>query len=575
MRLTSLIPRPLDPATDADGVAVLGALLTAAHLDRRLARELGWRGVRPSATDSPAWTCRIAGSPHVFGLVALGGATENASLHSNIALCVFPHPEDPALETFPLSALREALNPGYSERVRGLSEHAEHLTAFQLGLLRLSVRLDGSGLSLTVSAPARHRTVALDGVGSPGDWVIPPGGLECDVPAFRLLLRFTATLTASAETLFDEKARLSLGVSERPGMGFDAGGTLHERPAPDPVLQFMATLGNEAAHNTLPAKTLSALPARHRPSAADTRLPVLHLLTGFLGSGKTTFLRNWLDFLHNRERYTGVIQNEFGAVGLDAALMQGDTRVEALDEGCVCCSLADSLRPGLLRLMDAMPAEQFILETTGLANPANVLAALAELGDLVTPGLVVTVVDILDLCRNRPDLDTEGIRLTQLENADVLICNKADAVTADELHKVAARLRVLNPRAVIFPARHGSMAFAELDALYMARLDADAPPDSPRPALARFVGTHAAEGYTSRVLALPNPVSEAEIRALLQTAGPGLCRAKGIVELRGEGPRVAQYAAGELTFHPAPENAPDRCLVLIGTGLQGDDRGSD
>lgn len=100
------------------------------------------------------------------------------------------------------------------------------------------------------------------------------------------------------------------------------------------------------------------------------------MLTGFLGAGKTTFLRRWLDFLHGRERYTGVIQNEFGKVALDAALMKGDTVVEALDEGCVCCSLADSLRPGLERIIAAMPAEQFVLETTGLANPANVMEAL-------------------------------------------------------------------------------------------------------------------------------------------------------------------------------------------------------
>lgn len=77
--------------------------------------------------------------------------------------------------------------------------------------------------------------------------------------------------------------------------------------------------------------------------------------------------------------------------------MKGDTVVEALDEGCVCCSLADSLRPGLERIIAAMPAEQFVLETTGLANPANVMEALNGLRDLVAPGLVITVADALDL----------------------------------------------------------------------------------------------------------------------------------------------------------------------------------
>ena len=67
----------------------------------------------------------------------------------------------------------------------------------------------------------------------------------------------------------------------------------------------------------------------------------------------------------------------------------------------MCCSLADSLRPGLLRLIGDMPAEQFILETTGLANPANVMEALSELRDIVQPGLVITVADALTICAIR------------------------------------------------------------------------------------------------------------------------------------------------------------------------------
>lgn len=570
MRLATLLPRPLDPQTDADGVAVLGALLTAAHLDRRQARALGWRGVRPSATVAPAWTCRVAGSRHVFGIVALGGMAKNHCLHAELALYVLPHPDDPVLEFFPLNALRLALSPEYGDLVRGLSKHADTLAPFQLGVLHVYAQLDGTGLALSLSAPARQRCVALDGVGSPLDWVVRPGELECDVPAFRLLLRFMTTLTATAELLLcdavlNEKATCTLDINQRPAMGFDAKGSMVNLPRAEAMLNYTASLGNMPMAAS--AKPLSVLPARHKPSAAESRLPVLHLLTGFLGSGKTTFLRNWLDFLHNRERFTGVIQNEFGAVGLDAALMRDDTRIEALDEGCVCCSLADSLRPGLLRLMDAMPAEQFILETTGLANPANVLEATVELADLVTPGLVITVVDLLDLCRNRPDLEASGIRHTQLARADVLICNKADAVSEADLAETTARLRAVNPHAAIFPALHGTMGFAELDALYLERLDTNTRLDSHRPTLERLHNTHAEEGYTSFVLPLSQPHTEYEIRALLHEAGPGLCRAKGIVDFFDHGPLVVQYAAGELTLHPAPESEADRYLVFIGQEL--------
>ena len=68
-----------------------------------------------------------------------------------------------------------------------------------------------------------------------------------------------------------------------------------------------------------------------------------------------------------------------------------------------------------------MPAEQFILETTGLANPANVMEALSELRDIVQPGLVITVADALDLCHSEGDI--AGIRRAQAARADVIILN--------------------------------------------------------------------------------------------------------------------------------------------------------
>ena len=253
------------------------------------------------------------------------------------------------------------------------------------------------------------------------------------------------------------------------------------------------------------------------------------------------------------------------------ALLRGETQVEALDEGCVCCSLADSLRPGLLRLIGDMPAEQFILETTGLANPANVMEALSELRDIVQPGLVITVADALDLCRSEGDI--AGIRRAQAARADVIILNKADTVEPAALEALAERLRALNRQALILPARHGAVAFAELDAFYADGADRRGPPlPSHRPALPRFgeTVTHADEGFVSAALRLSAPLDEAALLALLDSAGPGLCRAKGVVDLRLDGgvtvPATVQYAAGRLGFEPAPEGE-ERYLVFIGTDI--------
>ena len=255
----------------------------------------------------------------------------------------------------------------------------------------------------------------------------------------------------------------------------------------------------------------------------------------------------------------------------DGGALRGETQVEALDEGCVCCSLADSLRPGLLRLIGDMPAEQFILETTGLANPANVMEALSELRDIVQPGLVITVADALDLCRSEGDI--AGIRRAQAARADVIILNKADTVEPAALEALAERLRALNRQALILPARHGAVAFAELDAFYADWADRRGTPlPSHRPALPRFgeTVTHADEGFVSAALRLSAPLDEAALLALLDGAGPGLCRAKGVVDLRLDGgvtvPATVQYAAGRLGFEPAPEGE-ERYLVFIGTDI--------
>ena len=571
MRLETLLPRPLDPCGGSECATLMGALIAAIHLDRRRARALGWRGVRPSGSLLPAWTCRVAGSGLVFGLVFLGEDADGGALRGTFAAYAFPLPDDPLLEVFPLEALRLAVDPGYGDRIRALSEHAETLSPFRIGTVSLRAAVDGSGLSLTLSAPARLRMAALDGVAAfygGQRWLVEPGGWETDVPAFRLLLRPFAALSATAESLLGDPARVSLDGEAAPIPGFDAAGNIRHIPGgTGRELRLTAAFGSAGAQG----RPLARLPLRHKPLEEESGLPVLHILTGFLGSGKTTFLRQWLDFLHGRERYTGVIQNEFGEIGLDAALLRGETQVEALDEGCVCCSLADSLRPGLLRLIGDMPAEQFILETTGLANPANVMEALSELRDIVQPGLVITVADALDLCHSEGDI--AGIRRAQAARADVIILNKADTVEPAALEALAERLRALNRQALILPARHGAVAFAELDAFYADWADRRGTPlPSHRPALPRFgeTVTHADEGFVSAALRLSAPLDEAALLTLLDSAGPGLCRAKGVVDLRLDGgvtvPATVQYAAGRLGFEPAPEGE-ERYLVFIGTDI--------
>ena len=167
MHLAALLPRPLTPENGPESPTIMNCLLTGVHLERRRARAVGWRGVRASAGGMPAWTCRVAGTPHVYGLVFCEEHSNGEALHGEFAAYVFPKAEDPLLDVFPLRALALALGPDYEDAVRELSVHAPALDAFLLGHVGLTAALDGSGLALTLAAPARCRRVSAEGVAAP------------------------------------------------------------------------------------------------------------------------------------------------------------------------------------------------------------------------------------------------------------------------------------------------------------------------------------------------------------------------------------------------------------------------
>lgn len=566
MNIEPLLPRPLDTQSGLECPTILGAMLTASHFERTKARALGWRGILPSTSEIPGWTCKLAGSPHVFGLVFAGErVVDKKYIEGIFHAYVFPSSDDPLLEQFPLAALHQALDPGYNTLIRRVGAHEGALQGFLLGRLHMKISLDKQALCMSLICPDHQRIIALDGVQAEnGQWIIAPGEYDCDVPAFRLLARFFNTIVATVETQVQEKAAYWLQKESAPAQGVDSAGRLFPYPEQSiRIIHLTATLGTALAPPE--ARSLQRLPLRHRPTIReDPNRPVLHVLTGFLGAGKTTFLRHWLDFLHGRERYTGVIQNEFGAINVDAALLRGSTGVEALEDGCVCCSLADSLRPGLERLLSAMPAQQIILETTGLANPETLLETLYLLNDLIAPGLIVTVLDVCSLGQN--DFAGEEIRRAQIEKANVLVLTKGDLCPAQHMHDHILRAAELNPNALVLCADNGHAAFAELDA-WLETCDGYAQPEASLPSGPGHGQRHGKSNIVAHTVKLPPEVSRKDIEEIISMAGPGLLRAKGMVILRGEGPRMVQYVPGALNFEDAPAGTRSGNLILIGSGL--------
>src|SRR5215467_3406406 len=178
------------------------------------------------------------------------------------------------------------------------------------------------------------------------------------------------------------------------------------------------------------------------------KIPVT-VLTGYLGAGKTTLLNRILSEPHGQK--FAVIVNEFGEIGIDNDLIVGaDEEIFEMNNGCVCCTVrGDLIRiiEGLMRRKGKFDA--IIVETTGLADPAPVAQTFFiddAVGRKAKLDAVVTVADarwLKDRLKDAPEAKN------QIAFADVILINKTDLVSADELSELEARIRGLNPYAKV------------------------------------------------------------------------------------------------------------------------------
>lgn len=184
------------------------------------------------------------------------------------------------------------------------------------------------------------------------------------------------------------------------------------------------------------------------------KVPVT-ILTGFLGSGKTTLLNRILTEEHGRR--IAVIENEFGEVGIDQALViDADEEIFEMSNGCICCTVRGDLIRVLGNLMKRRDKFDYVLvETTGLADPGPVAQTFFmddEIREEFSLDGIVTLVDAahIDQQLGRSDESTE-----QVAFADVLVLNKTDLVDDESLDGLEARLRGMNRMARVVRSERG------------------------------------------------------------------------------------------------------------------------
>lgn len=182
--------------------------------------------------------------------------------------------------------------------------------------------------------------------------------------------------------------------------------------------------------------------------AKSDQIPVT-VLTGYLGSGKTTLLNRILSEDHGR-RYA-VIVNEFGEIGIDNDLIvESDEEIYEMNNGCVCCTV----RGDLVRVVEGLTRRKgrfdaIVVETTGLADPVPVAQTFFMDEDVRAKTELDAVVALVDAKHLPLRLKDSREAEDQIAFADVVLLNKTDLVTPDELAKVEATVRAINPTAVI------------------------------------------------------------------------------------------------------------------------------
>mmetsp|Transcript_12021 Transcript_12021/g.33987 ORF Transcript_12021/g.33987 Transcript_12021/m.33987 type:complete len:540 (+) Transcript_12021:96-1715(+) len=182
------------------------------------------------------------------------------------------------------------------------------------------------------------------------------------------------------------------------------------------------------------------------------------IITGFLGAGKTTLLNHILEENHGRK--IAVIENEFGEVGIDDALLSTKSSVTEeniieMNNGCICCTVRGDLIAGLKKLHKqtagkGKPLDGIIIETTGLADPAPVAQTFFAddfvQGNMTLDG-ILTVVDAKHILEHLKEEKPDGVvneAVEQVAFADRLLLNKTDLVSAEELEEVQDEIRAIN-----------------------------------------------------------------------------------------------------------------------------------
>lgn len=569
---------------------------------------IGWRGIKPAERFENGWTFKVAGFKGVYGLCYDSTSETSDWLSGSFAMSYFPHPDEELIERFSIAAAYQTQQVDYFEKIREFMAHPEMRSLFNIGDFTLSINHNETDLMLSLKTLSRHKVITTNGIQIPesneSDFLIEPNSVDQNLPSFVIAFALFKVL-ASTVTFSLQQAPDFLSRTKRRGNHYTYSYNGDTEVIPSSCIndiEINLGYGNTDFKKQIEIKpdkpskiiqseywkTGSPYPEFCKKAlwwiahqiddlrAYDKRLigiedrPQLLVISGFLGSGKTSLLQHFLEHQVQRDRFVAVLQNEFGETGLDGKLLDDTYSVTELNEGTVCCTLSGELRPAINNIINRFQPDMIVLETSGATNPIGLRDDFMPLSEMVRFDSITTVVD----ASNYNAVDNYEVAADQITAADLIVLNKTDMVDEQTLERITKDIRSRNPFASIHPTTQGyinpgliydlDVTKTELGEKNQNNNDKDS-----STLLAPHSHKHSHNGISSIKIALDQPVDMEAFIKIIESMPPSVFRLKGIVNLGAGQAVLVQYVCGhyDISNFQNP-NVSDRFIVIIGHELE-------